>query len=95
MKNKKELVKHYEVRLYPNNTFKVVETENFHSSNKTDICSCYKMTTKEQYCYLVAEEKNIQKTKQKIAKHFLKEAKKKLDVYQKRVNLFTKILSEI
>ncbi len=95
MKNKKELVKHYQVRFYPNSTFKVVETDNFHPSNKTDITLSYNGTTKEEYNYLVAEEKNIQKAKQKIAKYFIKESKRLLDIYQKRVNLFTKILSEI
>lgn len=95
MKNKKESIKHYEVRLYPNSTFKIVETNNFHPSHKTDISSCYHITTREQYDYLVAEEKNIKKAKQKIAKYFIKEAKKQLDIYQKKVNLFTKILSEI
>lgn len=95
MKNKKESVKHYQVRLYQNNKFKTVETDNFHECHKTDIFSSYNVSTKEEYFYLVCEKKNILKTKQKIAKHFLKEAKNQLDFYHKRVNLFTKILSEI
>jgi predicted glutamine amidotransferase len=95
MKKITELVKHYEVRLLTNNTFKVVETDNFHPSQKTDIGLFYDGTTKEEYNYLVAEEKNIVKAKQKIAKYFIKESKKKLDFYNKRVNLFNKILWEI
>jgi hypothetical protein len=85
--------KYFEVRLYPNSTFKIVENdEDFHECQLTDVFSHFNGDTKENYLFLMAEEKNIEKAKQKMAKQLLKEAKKNLDEAQKRFNLLTKIL---
>lgn len=94
MKTKKS-VKYFQVRFYPNSTFKTVEVlDYFHECHLTDIMSHYNGDTKERYEYLVAEEKNIQKAKKKIAKTGLKEAKKALYIAQKKVVLFNRILNE-
>lgn len=93
-KNKKE-IKYFEVRLYPNNKFESVETNNFHQSHLDDVFLKYNSDDNTEYHYLVCKEKDIKKTKQKIANYFLREAKIQLNVYKKRVNLFTKILSNV
>jgi selenophosphate synthase len=89
----KEQTKYFEVRLYPNSTFKTVESKpDFHECHLTNIFNSFNGDTKESYCYLVAEEKNIEKAKQRIAKNLLREAKKNLDAAQKKFDFLTKIL---
>ncbi len=91
----KEPVKYFEVRFYPNATFKVVDAErNFHESALTDICSCYNGDTRESYTRLIAEAKNVGKARKKIAKFYFSEAKKELTLARKKFELFNKILSE-
>ena len=91
----KEPVQYFEVRFYPNATFKVVNVaEDFHESAITDISLCYNGDTKEQYTRLIAEAKNVGKARKKIAKFYFSEAKKELTLAKKKFELFNKILSE-
>ena len=95
MKKTIELEKYFQVRLYPNSTFKIVETNDFHESKMVDIFSHYNSYTKESYHYLICIEKNIEKSKRKIANYFLKDAKIELASSTKKVALFTKLLNSV
>jgi hypothetical protein len=91
----KEPVKYFEVRLYPNSTFKVIEVkEDFHESSVREMSLCYNGDTKEQYHRLIAEEKNIDKAKLKIAKSLLRDSKKELDAAQKKFDFLSKTLNK-
>lgn len=88
-------IKHYQVRLYPNGKFKVVETTDFHPSNMDSVFSSFNGTTKESYDFIVADENGILKAKKKIAKHLIKDVKKNRDFFQKRLVSLMKILHKL
>lgn len=88
-------MKHYEVRFYPNGKFKVIETNNFHESNKEYIYSSANMATKETYDFIVADENNINKAKKIIAKGLIKNVKKERDKYQKKLSSLIRILNKL
>jgi predicted HTH transcriptional regulator len=88
-------MKHYQVRFYPNGQFKVVETNDFHPSNKKSVFSSYNQTNNESYDFIVADEKSIDKAKKKIATSLIKEVKKKRDEYQKKLDSLEKVLNNL